>query len=155
MGVVGERDEASGIVIKRLALAILLFATSVMAAELPPGRWWRQPAIVQMLALTDDQQSRLEGIFRGAANDLIDLKGEVEKSNIALRGELDRPQLDRAAIRRVGVRLNEARSRLFERELMMLVDMRSVLNDTQWNRLRNELDRLNRPQQQQQKPRGR
>jgi Spy/CpxP family protein refolding chaperone len=142
-------------VIKRLAFAILLFATSVMAAELPPGRWWRQPAIVQLLALTDDQQSRLEGIFRGAANDLIDLKGEVEKSNIALRGELDRPQLDRAAIRRVAVRLNEARSRLFERELMMLVDMRSVLNDTQWNRLRNELDRLNRPQQQQQKPRGR
>jgi Spy/CpxP family protein refolding chaperone len=155
VGVVGERNEASGIVIKRLAFAILLFATSVMAAELPPGRWWRQPAIVQMLALTDDQQSRLEGIFRGAANDLIDLKGEVEKSNIALRGELDRPQLDRAAIRRVAVRLNEARSRLFERELMMLVDMRSVLNDTQWNRLRNELDRLNRPQQQQQKPRGR
>jgi Spy/CpxP family protein refolding chaperone len=155
VGVVGERDEASGIVIKRLAFAILLFATSVMAAELPPGRWWRQPAIVQMLALTDDQQSRLEGIFRGAANDLIDLKGEVEKSNIALRGELDRPQLDRAAIRRVGVRLNEARSRLFERELMMLVDMRSVLNDTQWNRLRNELDRLNRPQQQQQRPRQR
>jgi Spy/CpxP family protein refolding chaperone len=133
---------------KRLAVAILLFATSVMAADLPPGRWWRQPAIVQMLALTDDQQSRLETIFRGTANDLIDLKAEAEKSNIALRGELDRPQLDRAAIRRIAVRLNDARARLFERELMMLVDMRSVLNDTQWNRLRSELDRLNRGQQQ-------
>jgi Spy/CpxP family protein refolding chaperone len=133
---------------KRLAVAILLFATSVMAADLPPGRWWRQPAIVQMLALTDDQQSRLETIFRGTANDLIDLKAEAEKSNIALRGELDRPQLDRAAIRRIAVRLNDARARLFERELMMLVDMRSVLNDTQWNRLRSDLDRLNRGQQQ-------
>ncbi len=133
---------------KRLAVAILLFATSVMAADLPPGRWWRQPAIVQMLALTDDQQSRLETIFRGTANDLIDLKAEAEKSNIALRGELDRAQLDRAAIRRIAVRLNDARARLFERELMMLVDMRSVLNDTQWNRLRSELDRLNRGQQQ-------
>jgi Spy/CpxP family protein refolding chaperone len=101
-----------------------------------------------MLVLTDDQQSRLESIFRGNANDLIDLKAEVEKSNIALRGELDRPQLDRAAIRRVAVRLNDARARLFERELMMLVDMRSVLNDTQWNRLRSELDRVNRGQQQ-------
>jgi len=133
---------------KRLAVAILFLATTVMAADLPPGRWWRQPAIVQMLVLTDDQQSRLESIFRGNANDLIDLKAEVEKSNIALRGELDRPQLDRAAIRRVAVRLNDARARLFERELMMLVDMRSVLNDTQWNRLRSELDRVNRGQQQ-------
>ena len=148
-----ERDEASGIVIMRFAFATLLFATSVMAAELPPGRWWRQPAIVQMLGLTDEQQSRLETIFRGTANDLIDLKAEVEKSNIALRGELDRPQLDRAAIRRVATRLNDARSHLFERELMMLVDMRSVLNDTQWNRLRSELDRLNRGQQQRQRPR--
>ena len=139
---------------KRLAVAILFLATTVMAADLPPGRWWRQPAIVQMLVLTDDQQSRLETIFRGNANDLIDLKAEVEKSNIALRGELDRPQLDRAAIRRVAVRLNDARARLFERELMMLVDMRSVLNDTQWNRLRSELDRINRGQQQQ-RPRQR
>ena len=139
---------------KRLAVAILFFATTVMAADLPPGRWWRQPAIVQMLVLTDDQQSRLETIFRGNANDLIDLKAEVEKSNIALRGELDRPQLDRAAIRRIAVRLNDARARLFERELMMLVDMRSVLNDTQWNHLRSELDRLNRGQQQQ-RPRQR
>jgi len=139
---------------KRLAVAILFLATTVIAADLPPGRWWRQPAIVQMLVLTDDQQSRLETIFRGNANDLIDLKAEVEKSNIALRGELDRPQLDRAAIRRVAVRLNDARARLFERELMMLVDMRSVLNDTQWNRLRSELDRINRGQQQQ-RPRQR
>ena len=139
---------------KRLAVAILFLATTVIAADLPPGRWWRQPAIVQMLVLTDDQQSRLESIFRGNANDLIDLKAEVEKSNIALRGELDRPQLDRAAIRRVAVRLNDARARLFERELMMLVDMRSVLNDTQWNRLRSELDRINRGQQQQ-RPRQR
>ena len=137
--------------IKRLAFAILLFATSVMAADLPPGRWWRQPAIVQMLTLTDDQQSRLETIFRGNANDLIDLKAEVEKSNIALRGELDRPQLDRVAIRRIAVRLNDARARLFERELMMLVDMRGVLTDAQWSRFRIMLDRIeaNRPMQQQ------
>ena len=84
-----------------------------------------------------------------STNYLIDLKAEVDKQNIALRGELDQPQLDRAAIRRISARLNEARGRLFERELMMLIDMRSVLNDAQWNRLRNQLDRLNRQQQMQ------
>jgi hypothetical protein len=31
--------------------------------------------------------------------------------------------------------------------------MRSVLNDAQWNRLRNQLDRLNRQQQQQRRQR--
>ena len=34
------------------------------------------------------------------------------------------------------------RGRLFDRELTMLVEMRGVLTDPQWNRMRNELDRL-------------
>jgi len=68
--------------------------------------------------------------------------GEVEKLNINLRGDLDQSQLDRAAIRRDAQRLSDARTRLFERELMMLVDMRTVLNDSQWDRMRSQLERF-------------
>ncbi len=134
---------------RRLAFALVaLFAVgSAFAQPLPPGKWWRRPEIVQTLNLSEEQQDRLESIFRTSANDLIDLKAEVEKQNIALRGELDRPQLDRAAIRHIAGRLNDARGKLFDRELMMLVDMRAVLTDPQWNRMRNELSRLERPQQ--------
>jgi hypothetical protein len=32
---------------------------------------------------------------------------------------------------------------------MMLVEMRSVLTDPQWNRMRNEIDRIQRPTQMQ------
>ena len=137
---------------RRVALLFaiaLLTATAVFAQQLPPGKWWRRPEVVELLNLSDEQQSRLESIFRSSANDLIDLKAEVDKQNIALRGELDQPQLDRAAIRRISAKLNEARGRLFERELMMLIDMRSVLNDGQWNRLRSQLERMNRQQQMQ------
>jgi Spy/CpxP family protein refolding chaperone len=111
----------------------------------------RRPEIVTQLALTEDQQNKLETIFRTSANDLIDLKGEVEKQNIALRGELDQPQLDRKSIRAAAARLSEARSKLFERELMLLVDMRSVLTESQWNRMRTALERRDerqRPQMQ-------
>ena len=74
----------------------------------------------------------------------------MEKANVALRAELDQPQLNREAIRRAAMRVNDARAKLFERELMMLVDMRGVLNDMQWNRMRQAVDRLpNRPMQQQ------
>jgi len=59
-----------------------------------------------------------------------------------LRGELDRTQLDRAAIVRIAAQLNQSRGKLFERELGMLVDMRSVLTDPQWERMRSELERL-------------
>jgi Spy/CpxP family protein refolding chaperone len=130
--------------VKRLLLAalVVVFATSAFAQNLPPGKWWRRPEIVQSLNLAEDQQNKLEAIFRTASSDLIDLRGEVEKQNIALRGDLDQSQLDRATIRRDAQRLSDARTRLFERELMMLVDMRSVLNDSQWDRMRNQLDRF-------------
>jgi Spy/CpxP family protein refolding chaperone len=143
---------------KRLVLATALaalLAAPLLAADLPPGKWWRRPEIINTLGLTDDQQNRLESIFRGAANDLIDAKAEVDKQNIALRGELDQPQLDRNAIRAVARKLNDARGRLFEREVTMLVDMRAVLTDAQWNRMRNELQRMGNEggqQQQQQRP---
>ncbi|HET7433148.1 MAG TPA: hypothetical protein VFN10_00400, partial [Thermoanaerobaculia bacterium] len=65
-----------------------------------------------------------------------------EKSNVALRAELDQPQLNRDAIRRIAVHLNEARGHLFERELMMLVDMRAVLTAAQWERMRGVLDQM-------------
>ena len=128
---------------RKLALALLavLFATSAFA-QLPPGKWWRRAEVAQRLELTEEQQSRLDAIFRGTANDLIDLKAALDKESIALRGELDQPQLNRAAIKQIAARLNEARSRKFERELMMLVDMRAVLTDPQWNKMRATLDRM-------------
>lgn len=126
---------------KRVALAILLtaIATSTFAQNLPPGKWWRRPEIVQILNLAEEQQNKLETIFRVSLADLIDLRGEVEKQNITLRGDLDQAQLDRTAIRRDAQKLSDARGRLFERELMMLADMRGVLNEAQWNRMRSGL----------------
>lgn len=150
MGAGQQDDSESGeLVVKRLLFAavVLVFATSAFAQNLPPGKWWRRPEIVQSLNLAEEQQNKLETIFRTASGDLIDLRGEVEKQNIALRGDLDQSQLDRAAIRRDAQRLSDARTRLFERELMMLVDMRAVLNDSQWDRMRSQLDRFGAQQQ--------
>ena len=143
------------------ALLILVASAALAQVNLPPGKWWRRPDMIQMLNLSDEQQDRLENVFRNSANDLIDLRGEVEKQSIALRAALDRPQLDREQVRAIAQRLNEARGRQFQRELMMLVDMRGVLNEPQWNRLRNALDRLaerkqeERREQQQVRPRPR
>jgi len=128
---------------RRLILIVLSMTLAMSAfAQVPPGKWWKRAEIIQRLELTDDQQSRLEGIFRNSASDLIDVKADMDKLAIALRSELDQPQLNRAAIKSIVMKLNEARSRKFEREVMLFVDMRSVLNDAQWNRMRADLDRM-------------
>jgi Spy/CpxP family protein refolding chaperone len=155
MGSVGsgqqDEDEQRQLTVKRVLFVVLTLAiaTSAFAQNLPPGKWWRRPEIVQILNLAEEQQEKLETIFRVSSADLIDLRGEVEKSNITLRGDLDQAQLDRAAIRRDAQKLSDARGRLFERELMMLADMRAVLNDSQWNRMRSGLlERLGNATQQ-------
>ena len=129
---------------KRLFVAVALIACAAIAQaqQLPPGKWWRRPEIIRELSLTADQQERLEEVFRGAADDLIDTKADVEKLHVAIRGELDRPQLRKAELQRLATQLSAARGRLFERELMMLVDMRAVMTDQQWTRIRTFLDRM-------------
>lgn len=141
---------------KRFLVAVALLACAAGAygqgPGMPPGKWWQRPEIIQELQLTNDQQQRLDEIFRGAANELIDAKAAVEKLQVAIRGELDRPQIRRAELMRIAGQLSDARGKLFERELMMLVDMRGVLNDQQWVKMRHHLDRM---QENRMRPRGR
>ena len=123
-----------------LVATLLAAATLAHAQQMPPGKWWQRPEIVQQLGLTNEQKDKLDDVFRGAANGLIDAKADVEKLQVALRGELDRSQIRRAEVLRIAGQLNDARGRLFERELTMLVDMRGVLTDQQWQRVRDALD---------------
>jgi hypothetical protein len=131
---------------RRFTLAAALIATFTLATlaqaqQMPPGKWWRREEIVRQLELTRDQQDKLDEVFRAAANDLIDAKADVEKLQIALRGELDRAQLRRAELQRLAGQITQARGKLFEHELMMLADMRGILNEDQWTKLRGHLDR--------------
>ena len=130
-----------------IAIAVLAFAGMADAQRMPPGKWWQRPEIIQELQLTNDQQDRLDEIFRGAANDLIDARGAIEKVQIAIRGELDRPQVRKAELMRLADQLNDARGKLFSRELEMLIDMRTVLNPQQWTKMRRHLDERPRPSQ--------
>lgn len=129
---------------KRILIAAIVMMAAVIAQaqKLPPGKWWRRPEVVQELQLTSEQQQRLDDLFRAAADELIDAKAAVDKLQVALRGELDRAQVRRQEVQRIAGQLNDARGRLFERELMMLVDMRGVLTEQQWMRMRTKLDQM-------------
>lgn len=114
-------------------------ATTELVAQqraMPPGKWWRRPEVAQRLQLSAEQQNRLDAVARETARTLIDLKAEVDKRELDMREELDSSQLDRARIQRAATALSDARGRLFERELMLMVDMRGVLSSEQWSQLR-------------------
>src|SRR5688572_5887182 len=135
---------------KRQMFALLFLAGSSIALAappappeggLPPGKWWRRPEIVERLQLSSEQQTRLDQAFKQHATQLVDLKADVEKSSIELRNELDDATPQRGEVQKLATRVSDARARLFERELMMLLDMRSVLTADQWTRVRQVIDR--------------
>jgi hypothetical protein len=129
---------------RRFLVAAVLVACAAIAQaqQMPPGKWWRRAEVVRELQLSTEQQDRLDEIFREAANDLIDARAAIEKLQVAIRAEIDRVQPRRQELQRIARQLSDARGRLFERELMMLLDMRGVLNEQQWRRMRAHLDRM-------------
>ena len=142
---------------RRVGFGLIAFFIGATAfAQLPPGKWWRRPEIVQSLNLSDEQQDRLEGIFRASAVDLIDVRRVEARVERSLAQQIATDEACVADQRRgllVAHGLNfpsaAAVSVLRTRRLPFtgLIEMRSVLADPQWNRMRNELDRLERPQQ--------
>lgn len=138
---------------KLLVAAALMVAAAVLEAQGPPppggplphGKWWRRPEVAENLDLTREQQQKLDEVFNAASTELIDTKAEMRKLEIQLRSELERTQLRRQEIHRIATQLNAARGKLFERELMLLVDMRSVLEDSQWMRLQEEMEERRPP----------
>jgi Spy/CpxP family protein refolding chaperone len=137
---------------KLLVIAALMAGSAIVEAQpgppgppLPRGKWWRRSEVAQKLELNRAQQQRLDEIFEAAADELIDAKGNMKKLEVALRGELDRTQLRRAEIQRIATQLSATRAKLFERELMMLLDMREVLEAHQWERLQQETERREPP----------
>ena len=50
----------------------------------PPGIWWHNPDLVQKLALTPDQQKRMDDILQQSRLQLVDLRANVEKQEVSL-----------------------------------------------------------------------
>jgi Spy/CpxP family protein refolding chaperone len=134
---------------KRMVILAAIAAGAMTAQaqhDMPQGRWWKRPAIAARLELTREQQQKLDDVFQTAANELIDAKADVRKIQVALRAELERPTVRRDEVRRIGAQLSSARAKLFDRELMMLVDMRGVLDEHQWTQLQEARESMRTPE---------
>jgi Spy/CpxP family protein refolding chaperone len=102
---------------------------------LPPGRWWTDPAMVQRLALTADQQKQIENVFQSSRAKLIDLNATLQKEEVALEPLLDADPPDEARILPQIDRAAQARAELEKANARMLLGFRSVLNKEQWSKL--------------------
>jgi len=118
--------------------ALLLVAAALPLAaqtDLPEGKWWKRPRVVQQIGLSDEQSKRIEEIFVRSRPQLIDLKADLEKKQFDLQQAMEN-NAARADIERKLETVEDARKQLQKTRVLMLLDMKAVLSADQWEHLK-------------------
>lgn len=101
----------------------------------PGGMWWKNPAVVQRLALTPEQTKKMDDIFQQSRLRLIDLHADVEKQEVLLEPLLSASTLDSAKASAQIDKVADARANLEKADAKMLLGIRGVLTPDQWTKL--------------------
>lgn len=128
-----------------LTVATILLTTAVLPArtfDLPAGRWWEIPRLVEYVGISNEQQERIGELVYLHAERMIDLNAEVERSKLALQRQVDRDELDPDAVRAAFRAFQSARQALELERFEMLLAVRQILSPEQWSRLTGLRDRI-------------
>jgi Spy/CpxP family protein refolding chaperone len=138
-----------------IIIAILAVATPLAAADefdLPPGRWWENPRLVDHIGLTDEQQGQIREIVFAYARRMIDLKAEVDKAGLDLASTVDQQEFDPAPVRAAHAVFQTARHKLENERFEMLLEVRQVLTYDQWRKIEEMKQRMKQNRGQQRPP---
>jgi len=126
----------------RIPVLFLLSATALASGvataqmpEVPPGKWWKRPAVVQTLGLSAEQQDKLDQILQKNRRDFVDLKADVEKKQLDVEELMTKKDSDPKKVAAAVDVLEQSRAKLRKATSMMVLDMRGVLTDAQWKQL--------------------
>jgi Spy/CpxP family protein refolding chaperone len=101
----------------------------------PGGMWWKDPATITALSLTDDQQKKMDTIFQDSRLRLIDLKASLDKQEVLLQPMLDANPPDTNRVMAQIDHVAQARAELEKANARMLLGIRGVLSADQWTKL--------------------
>jgi periplasmic protein CpxP/Spy len=104
----------------------------------PHGRWWTDPALVQKLGLTADQQKRIDALFQQSRLKLIDLSAGLQKAEAIMEPLLEADRPDESQVLAQIDRVAQARAELEKANARMLLGFRGVLTQDQWKKLQAE-----------------
>ena len=99
------------------------------------GRWWNNPKIVEKLKLTDDQRKAMDEIFQHHREKLVDLRGNVEKAEIAMEPLVKADQPNEQAVLAQIDKVAQARAELEKANARFLFELRAKLTPEQWKQV--------------------
>jgi Spy/CpxP family protein refolding chaperone len=126
---------------KSWTLAALLAAAlsgppaAAQMVEMPAGKWWKRPPVVESLKISPEQQERLDEVFSKNRRAFVDLKADVDRRTIDLEDLLAARDVDPKKVGAASEALEQARGRLGKARTMMVVEMRGILTEEQWAKI--------------------
>jgi Spy/CpxP family protein refolding chaperone len=99
------------------------------------GRWWNNPKVVERLKLTDDQRKSFDDIMLQHRETLVDLRGSLEKAELALEPLMREDQPNEANILAQIDKVAQARAELEKANARFLLAIRGKLTADQWKQV--------------------
>ncbi|HEX4064683.1 MAG TPA: Spy/CpxP family protein refolding chaperone [Acidobacteriaceae bacterium] len=100
------------------------------------GRWWNDPHLAQQIGITDDQKHKMDDIFQQHRLNLIDLNANLEKQQVLMQPMISADQPNEADVLAQIDKIAQARADLEKANARMLFDIRKVLTQEQWQKLK-------------------
>lgn len=124
---------------KTLRKSFICLVLSVFVAGIPAPveaqsfnfKWWQSERFQTELALTQEQITRIDGIYEAAAPLLRAQKQAHDRREEKLSKVIADPKSDEAAVVQAADRLELARNEMSRTRTLMLFRIRRVLNDDQ------------------------
>ncbi len=134
--------------------AIVLALPAVASAQ---GRWWQSDRFQKELGLTQEQITRIEGIYQSARPLLRAQKEAFDRREDKLSKVIADPKSDEAMVVQATDRLEAARNEMGRTRTLMIFRIRRVLTDEQHVKLNamHEHDRKEREREREQRERER
>ena len=99
------------------------------------GRFWNNPTIVDQLKLTDEQRTSMDEIYLQHRETLVDLRGNLEKAELALEPLMKADQPDESRITAQIDQVAQARAELEKANAKFLLAIRGKLTPEQWKQV--------------------
>ncbi len=108
---------------------LLLFFTGVAGAQqnMPTGKWWHMPKVVDRLDLSEDDVARLDDAYKDNRRKLIRLKAGVEEQQFELQDLFEDRRLDEQAALEQYHNLEKARTRLGVQRFKYFIRIRKIV----------------------------
>jgi len=105
------------------------------ALQVAPGTWWNNADTASRLALTKEQQRKMDDIFQQFRLTLIDLNASLSKEELILDPLIAAEKLDEVKVLAQIDRIAQARAELEKANSRMLLGIRQSLTMEQWTKI--------------------